>query len=355
MKDILQTVIESLDAKEKALGFDWRSSWFRVVPGSGGRVGVELSRIELLRAVEKDLPGFFLAESSRGLATMRSASGNEIVIRLSGEGRETTMWTVASVADLRRAPEHSGELVTQAIMGETMTLLERRGDWYFVRMEDDYHGWVRSWHVVETPWAEVRKFDGEVNARVGVSVGYVRSGPGEDSIPVSDVTAGTRLVTRPAGEGLSIVRLPGGKSGYFRAGLLCGLKAEGDPGKRIIDRAMGFFGIPYVWGGTSAKGFDCSGLVKRVFLMEGIDLPRDAGQQAEIGKYIGIGNIDRAAPADLLFFGEGGKITHVAISMGGGRFIHAYGDVRINSYRNDDSLFEEKLAAKLLFARSVIS
>ncbi|MCU0639288.1 MAG: C40 family peptidase, partial [Candidatus Krumholzibacteria bacterium] len=103
------------------------------------------------------------------------------------------------------------------------------------------------------------------------------------------------------------------------------------------------------------KGFDCSGLVKRVFLMEGIRLPRDASQQALIGAHVGAENRGGAGPADLLFFGEGGRVTHVAISLGGGRFIHAQGEVRINSLGEDDPLFEEKLAGKLLFARSVIS
>jgi len=355
LKDTVQAIIEALGAKERELGFDNRSSWFSALPGSGGSLGVELSRPELLAAVEKGLQGFSIVKSAPGLVAMRSASGETAIFHLSGSDADTVLWTVASVADIRREPEHSSELLTQAIMGETMTALERRGDWFRVRMEDDYHGWVRSWHVAETPRAEVAKYRSEAGSCVGASVGYVRSGPEEDSIPVSDVTAGTLLVASPAEEGLVTVRLPGGKSGFFRAGLLCPPAAGGEVRKRITDRAMSFSGIPYVWGGTSAKGFDCSGLVKRVFLMEGIRLPRDASQQAGIGEYIGAEDSDRAGPADLLFFGDGGRVTHVAISLGGGRFVHARGEVRVNSLRESDPLFEEKLAGRLLFARSVVS
>ncbi|MCU0640245.1 MAG: SH3 domain-containing protein, partial [Candidatus Krumholzibacteria bacterium] len=189
MKDTLQAIIEALCAKERELGLDNRSSWFSAEPADGGSLGVELSRPELLAAVENGLPGFSIVGSAPGLVEMRSASGETALFHLSGSGVDTVLWTVASVADIRREPDHSSELLSQAIMGETMTALERRGDWFRVRMEDDYHGWVRSWHVAETPKAEVERYRSEAGACVGASVGYVRSGPEEDSIPVSDVTA----------------------------------------------------------------------------------------------------------------------------------------------------------------------
>jgi cell wall-associated NlpC family hydrolase len=88
--------------------------------------------------------------------------------------------------------------------------------------------------------------------------------------------------------------------------------------------------------------------------MEGIGVPRDTDQQAARGREVPIRSRDGIDPGILLFFGEGGRITHVAISLGGGRFVHAYGDVRVNSLLPGDGLFEERLERALLFARDLL-
>ncbi|MBN1164176.1 MAG: C40 family peptidase, partial [Candidatus Krumholzibacteriota bacterium] len=260
----------------------------------------------------------------------------------------------ASVADLRREADHSSELLSQSIMGEKMTVLQRQGDWYYARMTDNYHGWVRSWHVSETPPDEVERYMSRVNAQIDINVGYVLSAPDPRSLPVSDIVAGT-LVRRRKGEGGMIgLELPGGREGYIAAGAVGELYRDSPRRDRLLDRVKRFAGIPYLWGGTSPKGFDCSGLVKRVFLMVGVELPRDSDQQAKRGEPIPREKVDEVRPGDLLFFGEGGQVTHVAIGLGGGRFYHAFGDVRVNSYLEKDPRYEEKLARSLLFGRVII-
>lgn len=353
MKEIVAKLIDVLHGREKELGFDWRSSWFKVMPGADGSVTVAHSRSELGEGIEVLIPGSRVEESGDG-RSLCSDDGHRIRFELAGSKSGTSLLAVSSVADLRREPEHSSELISQAIMGETMVCLEERGDWYFVRMEDDYHGWVRSWSVRETSISNIDRFRASVNAMVRASVGYVLAKPEPGSIPLSDVTAGTLLAAGEQTGGYTSVRLPGGKEGFIAADNLCSIPAGKTDGKRITDLAKHFLGIPYIWGGTSAKGFDCSGLVKRVFSMEGVSMPRDADQQSERGALIPLDDIGSAEKADLLYFGEGGKITHVAIALGEGKFIHAYGDVRINSFVETDSLFEEKLAVKLLFGRSIL-
>jgi cell wall-associated NlpC family hydrolase len=150
------------------------------------------------------------------------------------------------------------------------------------------------------------------------------------------------------------VELPGGRSGFVEEGLLEELPGAPVARGALLDRARHFLGIPYIWGGTSAKGFDCSGLVKRVFRMEGIETPRDADQQSAEGSPVEEA-ADMIPEGALLYFGEGGRITHVAISLGEGRFIHSYGDVRINSLLESDSAYEEKLAKIYLFSKDLLS
>jgi hypothetical protein len=332
MRDSAAEINREIAAAEEKAGLDWRTSWSRVESDESGSLRVTVSRREVFEMLARP-------------------EGAGVV--LAGAGSPTMLWAVSSVVDVRREPEHSSELLTQAVMGEVMTRLDSRGDWYLVMLDDCYHGWVRSWNVGEFPRQGVEEYLGRADAMVRASVAYVLSEPDPGSLPVSDITAGTRVVTAGISGDYTEIELPGGKSGHIETELLEGLP-EGSPGRAaVIDRAKRFLGIPYIWGGTSAKGFDCSGLVKRVFRMEGVETLRDADQQSTQGIPVetGSGEIPEAA---LLFFGEGGRITHVAISLGGGRFIHAYGDVRVNSLFEDAPEHEEKLSRIYLFSRDLL-
>src|SRR5690606_29592237 len=116
--------------------------------------------------------------------------------------------------------------------------------------------------------------------------------------------------------------------------------------ENVLGIAKSMMGVPYLWGGTSVKGVDCSGFTKTAYFMNGLVIPRDASQQVLVGEPIDIlsaGELDtdkalrNLRPADLLFFASGkgrspdARITHVALYLGNGEFIHSAGTVRINS------------------------
>ncbi len=332
MRDSAAKLSGEISKAARNAGLDWRTSWSKVATDSHGKLHITVSRSEVF---EKLVP----------------TEGVEI--ELAGSSSSGVLWAVSSVVDVRREPEHSSELLTQAIMGETMVRLDSRGDWYLVMLDDGYHGWVRSWNVGEFPRETIEAYRHRTCAMVGKSVAYVLSEPKAGSLPVSDITAGSIIATGDTTGSHVEVELPGGRSGYIESGSLEELPAGPPDSGALVGRSRGFLGIPYVWGGTSAKGFDCSGLVKRVFRMEGVETARDADQQSACGRAVDSppGNLPQAA---LLFFGEGGRITHVAISLGGGRFIHSYGDVRVNSLSEDDPAYEEKLARIYLFARDIL-
>jgi len=97
---------------------------------------------------------------------------------------------------------------------------------------------------------------------------------------------------------------------------------RGEPGLRtnLVDTAESYLGVPYLWGGTTGRGFDCSGLAMAVYRLNGLQLPRNSRDQFEAGA-----KVDKPSPGDLVFFatGSGGEVSHVGIYVGDGAFIHA--------------------------------
>jgi cell wall-associated NlpC family hydrolase len=355
MDNVLQRLCEAVSAAEKECGLDRRRSYSKLVPREPGSFVLELTREEVLRALPRRLAGFSLERDEKDRIRLASAAGLTVRFKLLGPATNRPLWVTSSVADVRREGAHSAELLTQLILGDTAYPLKEEGDWRLVRLFDDYHGWIRSWYVRETDAREIAAYDGAARAVVAANVGYVLSAADERSLPVSEAVAGTRLVAAPPAAGYRAVALPGGKSGFMREDLLAerGERTEPDRG-RLVGRAMRFIGIPYLWGGTTPKGFDCSGLVQRVFLMEGISLPRDSDMQALVGNLIPKEDACRLSPGDLLFFGEGTRVTHVAISIGEGLYIHSSGEVRIASLLSGDDRYDENFLRIFLFARSVL-
>jgi len=125
----------------------------------------------------------------------------------------------------------------------------------------------------------------------------------------------------------------------------------------IVSTAKHFLGFPYLWGGTSIKGMDCSGFTKTCFYLNGVVLLRDASEQAQTGENVDISqSLDLLQPGDLIFFGPGKeKVRHVGLYIGKGEFIHSSGYVHISSLIPGTPNYDDWNAARLLCAKRILT
>ena len=251
-----------------------------------------------------------------------------------------------SVANLRTKPENQAEMASQALLGTPVKVLKRKKGWYLVQTPDKYISWTEDDGVYRVDYdslAEWNKSDKIIYTR---DFGFAYTRPDENSQRVSDIVIGDILKYAGEENGYCKVTYPDGRTAYIKADECKDFDkwlGERNPtAANIIKTAKTFMGIPYLWGGTSAKGMDCSGFTKTVFFLNGIVLPRDASQQVNIGEPIDTKDkLENLIPGDLLFFGKKGdaetkqKITHVAIYLGDGDFINAAGRIRIDSFSKD--------------------
>lgn len=243
-----------------------------------------------------------------------------------------------SVANLRSEPGHSQELATQALLGTPLQVLDERDGWYLVRTPDRYLAWLEPGAFVALRPAAVRAWLTADLVRVVADRARVTTEPNGGTV-VTEVTAGAllrRLVDAgaPAGGAAQAVALPDGVTGYVPAGALGEVTDWRDTlaPSQLVAAAATHRGTPYLWGGTSPKAVDCSGLTKTAYYDLGFVIPRDASQQVHAGDPVSLTeDLDQLAVGDLLFFGgyraDGSeKITHVGVYTGAGRFLHAGAD-----------------------------
>jgi len=271
-----------------------------------------------------------------------------------------------SVANVKSKPSHPAEMATQAVMGWTVRILKKQSGWYYVHTEpDNYLGWIEELQLAQVTEEDATAWTRGSRVIVTTPIAYVREAAGDDATPVSDVVMGSLLRRVSTEGGWTKVGLPDGRQGYLRVASVADY-AEFRATRRptadgVESTAKLFMGVPYLWGGTSSKGFDCSGYAKTVLRMNGIELPRDTDQQAREGAAVAIDDtMSGLRKGDLLFFGTKAtadrpeRISHVGIYMGNGEFLHASGLVRRNSLLPASPIYSESHRQRLLHVKRVL-
>lgn len=272
-----------------------------------------------------------------------------------------------SVANIRTKPEHPAELATQAILGTPIKIFKKGENGYFlVQTPDGYIAWLDDDGFTFMNEEEINSWNKSSKIIYVKECGFSFSKPEANSQHVSDLVAGNLLKLIGEEGDFYKVNYPDGREAFVKkddAQLFDDwYNALNPTGETILNTAYKFMGIPYLWGGTSTKGMDCSGFTKTVYFLNGIILDRDASQQVNTGELVdtkdGWQNLQ---PGDLLFFGTKAKenrkerVTHVAIYIGDGDFIHAAGRVRINSFNKNKSYYSNYRDNMFIRAKRILS
>jgi gamma-D-glutamyl-L-lysine dipeptidyl-peptidase len=261
----------------------------------------------------------------------------------------------APIVPVYRRPTMSSTQLTQYVLGTRVSLLSRRGRFYRIRGEDAHVGWVHQGYLVrgEPDWALrwERAEQGEPVVSLGAEVRDT-----EDRT-FARLPWGARVIQQSGGR----ILLPDGRTGLLGGGEVVAVDRLSDRfpprGESVVRTARRWLGAPYLWGGVTPHGVDCSGFVQSVCWMHGIAMPRDSDMQARVGLAVDPGaDLGRLRAGDLVFFAEGARVDHVALSLGGGLVIHASagnGTVAENDLLGDSD-YERFLHGILASARRLL-
>ncbi len=232
-----------------------------------------------------------------------------------------------TIAPLRVEPNHRSEMSSQVLFGEALVIKKYQDDWAFVEIaQDTYQGWIEKSQLTVISKEYFEKYQSQEKVKL-----------------VSDFWENQKLKLRL----IKGSTLPSYQDQTFtyknsqkvpiKTSVIKGVKDRGS----LVETAILYLGAPYLWGGKTMMGIDCSGFSQIVYFLNGVQIARDASQQAVQGVHVPF--LQEAQAGDLAFFdNEEGNITHVGILLYDGQIIHAsHGRVKIDRIDQEGILNEE--------------
>jgi cell wall-associated NlpC family hydrolase len=252
------------------------------------------------------------------------------------------MHIATNLTGLYEKPTFNVPLSSELCYGTELEILDELGNWLFVRQQDGYLGWVYKPYLTEGPAPKATHL-------VLVSSYGLRVWPDRESEIITRVVSGTGVQVEETRDGWA--KVTANKTGWMQLSLLRAIrdlpKTVPEKRKMMTEDLARMLGVPYLWGGTTGHGIDCSGFVRLLHHWIGIELPRDADMQHAAAQAVN----PPFEVGDLLFFSENGRerrITHVGMSLGGWKIAHssrARNGVYIDDVQERESLKQNFVSA----------
>jgi hypothetical protein len=256
-----------------------------------------------------------------------------------------------NLLDLWTAPKYNSERASQMFFTEPLKIVGEQAD-NFVKVEqsDGYSGYVDIRQLTEIA---ADQYKNQVERAIGVIVvaqARLFDSSGAPSAPYF-LFYGTRLQIRDSMRGMTEIRVPGGDPAFVKTASVNEIPGQGSKigGNTLVTEARKFLGVPYLWGGISPSGFDCSGLTQTICRRFGITIPRDTKDQINAGEKIARSKVKTG---DLVFFNR-----HVGFAIGNDKLVHASisgSGVRVNSLKADEPDYREDLDRDFNQARRIV-
>jgi gamma-D-glutamyl-L-lysine dipeptidyl-peptidase len=251
----------------------------------------------------------------------------------------STYWVIFSfdyvnqnIVNMHALPREASEVVSQAIYGTDIAIIEQQGEWRHIQTPDGYRGWVHSQGLIHRGKPYGRSSNSALAKVNSLFVHVYHESDITVQAPMITLAYGTLLEIHPGMADARWIKatLLNGQTAWVQKGDLI-LDPKSITLKEMITLSERFLGLPYTWGGVSSFGFDCSGFVQMLYAQMGIILPRDSSLQIEAQQVKPV-DFNLLQSGDLLFFGpQDHKVTHVGLYLGESKFIHAKAKISIGS------------------------
>jgi cell wall-associated NlpC family hydrolase len=252
-------------------------------------------------------------------------------------------------------------LASQVLLGTTLKVLDRERNWYMIQTPDNYIGWSDGSTFARITQNQFERYQGNKFLMFAKPYGFSYAKADENSQTISDLTWGNLLAVKDTLLDFYEVIYPDGRNAFVLKKEVIGhlewKQTVTASEQNLVNAAFKMQGLPYLWGGTSWKGVDCSGFTRMIYQSNGILLPRDASQQVWSGVEVAF---DSLQVGDLLFFGEKAstekseRVVHVGMWLGNKEFIHSSGMVKISSFDECMPLYDAHNAGRYLRARRIL-
>ncbi|WP_394993093.1 NlpC/P60 family protein [Emticicia sp.] len=344
------TVYSIIEQVRKKYAPDKRVAIFQAELDSNrivGKTNLPLAKKDLLNRLKSN--GYILADAVRILPNTEEL------------GDKIYAFVNVSVVNMRSQPKEPAELASQALLGTSLKIFDKDRYWYQVQTPDNYIGWVEGTTIDRITKEELDSYQAKTKLIFSKPYGFSYTKPDENAQTVSDLTWGDLLVVKDTLKDFYEVIYPDNRKAFIA-------KNEAIPYQKwkqsvmpteqnLVNTATRMMGLPYLWGGTSWKGVDCSGFTRMIYQNNGILLPRDASQQVFVGEEVAF---EQLKAGDLLFFGEKAttekseKVVHVGMWIGNNQFIHSSGMVKVSSFDKNFTNYDAHNASRYLRARRIL-